>query len=722
MLKLTLRNWRCYADLTFEFAGPTFIVGQNGRGKSAVRDALEFVYLGTGRLMGAPTKRELAAAAIRTWPVDHEHTLDTCEVIAECAGIRTRRTMDRDGAQLVYQCAWLEAEDRWSEEEPMPLQRDRGNPFGDTPDDLVRVMLDPWHFFSLDAQRRQEILVTATSEAHVGEDVALAALMKRLQYTTADDLQAIQDAAKWVASEGFRGAEAAAVDQRQVAKRDAAAVTVGEPPSPNAVPTGDGLVVNLDVEVPLQAHEHRLAVLRVQHVEAVRLESAGTGALAGKLAEAESALDELERTETDWSSLDLTRQTEEALAALEKLDSGDGPLEPVPLDPDLGTAEALALEAAHKARDSASETVGEAVAAIVNLEKTQASQGSLPRPAVCPKGPPGMRCPVKPSVWAPAVAKVQADPAVTEAKLDGLRGELVEAKDRLQEAQEGLDKATAANGATYRAQHAHGRLLEAYRDHQAKLEKAVELVAQRTEIKVKAKAAAESARKAELARASERVTSAKARLLAAGESQAPEVSSEDLLEKIQRGEGVVQAARDYWREDEAHLQRVLAKDRAADTVERWDAIAQLLKPDGIETELGGTAREDFMALLDEAAGLSGQIYLDADYGLTVDTPDSDQPRYPLQLSTSQRMAVGVALQHALCQLLGFPILVTDALDTFDKRGRAAWAELATKVADRYPGAVVGLATITKEPPGFSPPPWQTYWLKGQGVVEILGTF
>ncbi len=196
----------------------------------------------------------------------------------------------------------------------------------------------------------------------------------------------------------------------------------------------------------------------------------------------------------------------------------------------------------------------------------------------------------------------------------------------------------------------------------------------------------------------------------------------DLETSIALGERIVEASRLYWRERASHEGRRQRAEELEAVVARWDAICQELKPDGIETTLGGGERERFLELLGETTALSGEISVDEDCRLSVAIDREGFPKHPLQLSTTQQMAVGCALQHALCRQLGFPVLVVDALDRFDSPHLEAWVAFAEAVASQYPGGVIGLATIKEEPPQAPPKPWQTIWLKGDGLVALLGKF
>jgi hypothetical protein len=447
-------------------------------------------------------------------------------------------------------------------------------------------------------------------------------------------------------------------------------------------------------------HEARLAERRRDHIAAVELESAGAGAMQGKLTEAKQALAELEATPKPTLTLP---------------EPGDGPPEPQP--PGEPHELDVVLEAANIARARLTIARNTATAAGANLaevEERLASPALFARPGVCPEGPPGMRCPVKPSIWKPAVEKAVGDPRALEAELDRLRGEKVAAGVAAGSA---LDADTATVSALERTRKAWDLFEAATKTYQAH-----HLAVRGATVSAKsAHLRATTERADAIARASSRVESAQQALEAARQGEPPSgPSAQDLAASISLGERVCEASRRFWRETSEWEAREAALEKLEAEVWRWDAIAQALKPDGIETKLGGAARETFVAYLDEAAVLSGAISLDDECGLTVEVDREGRPRHPLQLSESQRLALGIAIQNALCRLTGFPLLISDEVDRFDSEKRAAWARLAESLSARYPGGVVGIATTLTSPKPPGSPSFQTIWLRPDGSVETLG--
>jgi energy-coupling factor transporter ATP-binding protein EcfA2 len=720
VLNLYVRNWCCWAHQAFELGPCSFVVGRNGSGKTSLRDALEFVLIGTGQLRGYRTKQELAAWAIRD-------DLSNCEVIFQTDVLRLRRTMDRDGTQELFRSVWIPTHGRaddqaaWTDEEKLSLKRDQGNPFGSAPDDLVRCMLEPTHFYRLDSQRRQEVLVQATSDPDLEEGVVLAALMRRLEYQDADDLTALESAAAWVHEDGFRTAEDAAIEQRQQAKRDLGDLVVGEPPERNWERTL-GLREDLMTQ-PVAAVQASLKTFREDHLVAVKMQSAGAGALQGKLLEAENAYKRLQETElAPVASLARLAVAGSELAAIEGLDQ---PADPGEWDEqaleNATTRSTLAGEASNLAATSAREATG----AIAVLEAKLETPAAFPRPAECPKGPPGMRCPVKPSVWAPALTRALGDRTKLEAELDRLRGDLVELRtaeaDTHEEAR-ARDQIVVELGRQWRVRQTSIQKID---DKAAAIRRASGRVTLAEEAATADEQAQRATHEADLEKRRMRVELAQVALDAARAGDQPTGATvAELAEAIEYQEHLLEAARDFWREQHGWEERTDMAAAIERTVARWDRICQELKPDGVETELAGGAREAFLVLLSgtHGLGLSGEIHLDEDCGITVllDDDVEDQPRHLLQLSTSQRLAVAVAIQHALCQLEGFPLLLVDCVDTFRGDKLKAFQAFAESVVELYPAAVIGLATLSREPPGAAAGPWTTLWLKPDHQVVTIG--
>jgi DNA repair exonuclease SbcCD ATPase subunit len=660
MIRLLLRNWYAHRQLEVDLETPvSFVVGPNGRGKTALRDAVEFVLLGTGELRGIETKKELAQLAI----LEGE---DDCEVVLETPRVRLRRVMTKAADQRLWKANRAGPESDWEPDQVVPL-RDQGALF-DAHADVVRTGLEPTAFYRLAPSRRREILIAATSEGAPADQIAAAidrhvseafrhveAAGGDLTEEQATEIAASAEAmAKAAAEQGFEAARDLAVERRKQAKRDLEAIELHDV---QGVYRDDLGTVDLAAH-SLAEHEAHLEKIR----EARRKEAAGAGSIRGQLEEAE-------------------RLYREVLA--ETSSPADEAAESV-----FQAATAAASEAAILARAAQDD--------LARLEQHLAELAgsledpiptALEPPAQCPAMPAAARmpCPVKKTTFAKALAGASGGREAERAALDRAQAARNHAIDALTAARSASDAAASDLGA------ATERL------------------------------AAEKARAAREADRHQRADDLEARLAqltkaAQAEPQAP--TGPSLEEREHRGTLIVAAKR---RHDAALAARKAAEEaraRAETAIRLWDAMAKALAPEGVASQLGGGAREAFEERLRAVEPLAGAVRLDEDFAIWVDVGEG--PRHPLQLSESQRLALGVALQHGIAQLLHLPLLVVDAVDTFDLEHRASFLEIARAIAEEYPAGVLGLATSSAAPPAPPPEGVSTVWLRPDGRVQILG--
>ena len=566
MLNLTVRNWCCWDHQAFELGPCSFVVGRNGSGKTSLRDALEFVLIGTGQLRGYGTKQELADFAIRD-------DLEDCEVIFQTDALRLRRTMDRHGQQELFRSVHHGATG-WTDEEKLSLKRDQGNPFGNAPDDLVRCMLEPTHFYQLEPLRRQEVLVQATSDDKLEEGVVLAALMRRLEYQDAEDLTALESAATWVHEDGFRTAEDAAIEQRQQAKRDLGNLVVGEPPERLADTPGEGLQLHpgrLDLmSHPVADVEAVLKSLRADHLVAVKMEAAGTGALQGKLVEAEAAHKRhLDAVLPPVASKYRASESQKSLTFLE----GRERPSPGTWDESLLENTTTRSRLAGEAHNLAVASTREATGAIAVMEARLETPASFPRPAECPKGPPGMRCPVKPSVWAPAVTKTLGDRIKLEGELDRLRAEWLDLGMVEDEAKTEMEKWDRRAAELVRQSEHHEAMVEDLREYDAELAAARERLANHSRSVAEDEGAQANAYKTLLDNLTRRVAEAQLAVDASRAGDEPTgATAEELAAAVGAQERLLEVARDFWREQHGWEERTAEAAVRERSVVRWDRI------------------------------------------------------------------------------------------------------------------------------------------------------
>jgi hypothetical protein len=648
MLTLRLDGWMCHKGLEIEMTAPVaFVVGANGAGKTAIRDALEFLYLGTGLLRGITTKKDLGALSIT-------EGRDRCCVTLELELVKLSREMKSDGSQKLYRQQRVNPLSAWSEPEQVAPRRDGKSQIGAIASDLLRVILEPTAFLHLPPERRREMLIGATSTASTEEEI-LAALQSGLQTETPEDEAALATAAGWAADQGFRYAEEQAGETRRRAKRELGEIDPTEPEDVQAYRDHD-----------LATYEARLEEVRHLHLRAVEAEATSVAVLEGRFHEAKAA------------------QMEAEAGTSGRLDGDAAPALKVAIGV---TEEALV------AAEAASADVAAVGSKLGELRSTETAEpGEFQRPGKCPAIDFEMSCPVKTATFVKHRVGARRDGPVD---LDNQIGEQEQLqKIALQAHQEAVGRLEAARSSQTDA---------ADRAHQAQ-----------------AAETAQATAKATLETARTRVQEIEGQLLEAREAsqQAQGESAADLAERVQKGVEMVSSKRTWDALAKVYQEAVADQARLQAQVARWDSIAKALKPDGVEVVLGGGARQRFLEMVAEAAGISGIVNLTPTFDLRIVRGGS--VLHPLQLSTSQQLAVGVAIQHAMARLIEFPILICDALDTFDLAQRRAWAAFAQAVSSDYAGGVIGIATLA-DPPATTPPAgFETFWLHDGGAEHLGG--
>ena len=644
MIEITLKNWMNHRAKKLGFTEPVgLIVGANGSGKSAIRDALEFVYLGTGELRGITQKKILGQLSI-------SDGAKSCEVTVTTDRMKIRRKMVSDGTQSLWRCESAGPGSEWGTEVGVPNRRDgKSQLFSGLATDALRCVLDPMGFAALDATRRREILIGATTTSSTKEEV-LEALQGALEAESDEDRAAIEDVAGWVDDMGFRFAQEQAESTRRDAKRAEANILPIEPVLTGYTPE-QGEAIRSHTE---KDFEDRLKEVREQLTQAQVMEASNESAIEGKLAEATRALEALQVDDQETPDTGAASELKDAATALSEAD--------------------VANRDASEALDANSKT-------IQSLEAEGDASRSFSRPDLCPAVPFRFKCSVK----TPTFEKAHPN-SNPQARLEALS----EAKRKTKGLTKAHQTATSA--------------LMAARDHHGN---------------VQARVGVERAREERVARGLEALGPARARvqelegqLLEAqteNETPAGDVETvEQITARIVTGEAMLRAKRTFSQAEDLYSQAYTSQLVERQKIDRWDAIAKALKPDGIETALGGGAREEFMAALGTAEILAGKIELTPEFELIAHLGGQD--RHPLQLSTSQRYAVGVAIQNALATMMEFPVLLCDAIDVFDAEQRRAWAEFAAKMAPHYVGGVIGMATTGAAEPQPPPPGFETWWL------------
>ena len=466
----------------------------------------------------------------------------------------------------------------------------------------------------------------------------------------------------------MRGAEEHAAEVRRRAKRDLKELDPKPPTFPDDIAPDLQAIILANT---LPDFEAELERVRILHTRAVATQATSAGVIQGKLEEAMAAQTTAEDAAYEEIDKDAVKVLKAATTRLK--------------------AATEQAEQEKKTRDAAQ----------VEVTKLEGSGSSEPKTVTKPKTCPAMDfefpCPVKKATFLK--------------KLDELSGSVSE------DVAAALDELlNAAQGELQGAEASLEASVKAMKAAKAKLETATKRAEDEKARAIRDEANVEAIRKTR-----ERTQELEGQLL---EAQAVEANgegetAESLAERVERGRSVVEARRAWETQDAEYRSQLKSKVETECKIVRWDEIAKALKPDGIETKLGGGAKEAFMELLDEAKGLAGSIELTMDFDIAVHLGGAIE-RHPLQLSTSQRLAVGIAIQHAFASLIEFPILCCDAIDTFDHAHRSAWAAFAASVSSRYSGAVLGISTTTPHAQPDAPRPgFESYWLHDGSVTHLV---
>ena len=649
MMKLILENWTCHSHTTLDFQADacSFVVGANGSGKTSIRDAIEFLYLGTGELRGIGTKKELALLSI-------SEGAKACSITLETDQVWVRRSMKPNGTQKIERATRPGRSAKWGEKSVVPPDKPL-LPEALAPQAL-RVVLEPTRFWTMDARARRELLIFATQDSEAGRETILEALQVALHPESPLDTDALDQAATWVAAEGFRAAEKLAGETRATAKRTLADLDT-DPPDLSRFTDQD--VARFE-KVTVEAMETKLELLRKDHTAASVREGVSTKEIEGRLSEAQRALAEVDKSEAyEDADLDAAKNLEAAQEAQ-------------------GQAEA-ALEAAQSDLKANRDEI--ATLSQVPLGSTD----KFEKPRACPAVDFEFACPVKRTTFVkhrggeePLIEDGDREQKLAEAKL--LSGP---AKVQVESTKAAIVAAIENSGAA---------------QERVKLER-VRLVS-------------EEATMSAISRARERVQEIEGELnearqcLKAGDTQE---SAQALAERIEVGSTMLSDRRAWGQIVSSHAETLEAAEKAQGQIDRWNAIALELKPDGIETKLGGGAREAFVELMGQASGLAGRALLSPNFEISVER--DGQTWHPLQLSTTQKLALGVAIQHALASTVEFPFLIVDAIDLFDVAHRGAFSKFVKDVGPTYQ-AIIGLATLSSGDPNVPPEGFETFWLVG----------
>lgn len=186
-----------------------------------------------------------------------------------------------------------------------------------------------------------------------------------------------------------------------------------------------------------------------------------------------------------------------------------------------------------------------------------------------------------------------------------------------------------------------------------------------------------------------------------GEVQEPE-GLEQLRERITRGEQTLNDARAWVAADKAHKDAQAVYDKQRAIVERLELLCEKLGPKGLILDALERARQAFEERVNVPLAKWGyelRFTLDPWRVLV-------NGRKSTQLSESQKLRVGIALQLAIAEISGLDLVAIDRVDMFDSANRAILAD----VIDGWKGQIIMAAT---KDPDYELPPLEDL---GEGVA------
>lgn len=666
-MKIELKHFGQHAALTIESRTPvTMIVGANRSGKTTVRDAIEFVLLGTCALRGFGLKKDVARYMI------HE-AANRASVELSINGWGVRRSMTSAGAQKIQldrhgNNGWVEVSPaEWAQFLPAVQ-----NPMA------LRCALESDSLWTDATERAALMVALAGASGMTAEDVRGQIPPHLLpDARKADDVALVASLCETAVEAGFAGARGVAVELRREAKRALAALSAETDPGVEMEVEGTDIR-----EGSLDELRRGLAEARSELGRARDSATLDLGRLTGLL---DAASAQLAAADERWGavSMEIWRDfSVEPWAEGEEI----GPT-PTISSGDL-LEEALIRKAQIQANEKAIKDLREAIAAIEKSVGSPPAFGPIDctPPDRCPARSFSMACPVSSDVFAKAESASRAEReaewnagaafrAESEEAIAAHRAEIAQHQSNIAEL------GTLAEGLLARANR------RAELDEQTlECKRAVDLA--RSEVD-RTSAAVEKARGA--------ATPAQVESFAAMVAKRERIVAErESFERVQ--------ARSAEREREAASLRA--------RVEWLDEIEAQFRPDGIEARIADSGAGWLRANLEVAAEAFGRIEITSDFDVLIDG------RHVAAASKSEQRCAGMALQIAIADALRLPLIVVDELDALDATWRARFVDLCA-THPRVGGVVelIGLATASARP-GKPPEGFTTVWLQ-PGRAEVI---
>jgi hypothetical protein len=170
-------------------------------------------------------------------------------------------------------------------------------------------------------------------------------------------------------------------------------------------------------------------------------------------------------------------------------------------------------------------------------------------------------------------------------------------------------------------------------------------------------------------------------------------------ERIRQGEMTLKAKQAFDRDRERAESYDIDIEAQTAKRDRFDAIAQALKPDQVEAVFASKLVAPVRESIEVFGKRFGGMRLDSEFNVEMFW-DGKWRRWH-QLSESGRLRIGYAVQFTFAKLCGFPLLVLDQIDHLDAEGKFILLETLRDISPHF-RCVVGLATLSRPKPSPAP--------------------
>lgn len=664
---LRLSNFIAHAATDIDLSRPiTVIAGRNGSGKTSIADAIKYALIGRCRSTDAAGRG--ADRLIRRG--------------AETA--RVTLTASIDGEALEIQRGPGVANLNWRGTVSTGAQVNAvvQSVLG-APADLVEAVLDAPSWFDLPSARQSELLAgvlqLSYSHAEIEREARALGLSESAVMALVGGLGRMAADRESYGPEILEALYQSAFEKRAAAKKDLRDLEARAKAnsSPGRMPTDEEIQAQADLVRQL---EDQMGSLR-ESIGALRSRAQERGRLAAAVAETEGGLAKARQAAANAQTKP-ARSSQLSLSSSVSVEDLDTRIA------DLRRSEAslvIACDAARATRQDRSREMDHLEQEIVGIEQGQVVCPSIHAPAACPLS--------------------EASLAESRTRLPAMKKELGKRKAALAAAAEALRRANEALDACRTEAHTAQQQRQARAEEQARQQGTSE---------------------GEIEALEERLAVQQADLDAMGDPQAEISEAESRLFAVQRdltearslGEGMLAAQKATHAADQIRAQAIEARGK----VDLLEELCRVLEPRALPSLLLARRAAPILERINEQLGRMAPEYSVAiriEKGLALDVlRQGVEGPLPIEnLSSSERLRVGIAFAFALAMISGLRVLVIDNADTLDRYNLDQLTASINAMTEAGVESVVIILT-RGEPRTLTTPSVGSYWIERGTAEEV----